>query len=340
MSDKKPDVDRFDFRGCYPGVRFGTTSDRYAGWIGQIYLEGAYKVSSRSKKLGGKTYKEQTVPVASVADYFEHFECLELDFTFYRALLDADGKPSNNYHVLQRYAEAIPNDARIYLKAPQTYAARKLRRSKGYETNPFYLDLDGFVKRFLEPCVMILEERLAGIIFEQEYQRKADSPGNVENIASLDAFFSQLPSDPQIHLELRSPHLITPEYVAWLNDRGLGYVYSHWTWLPPLKKQWQQVEGFPARDGQGVVRLLTPLRMPYAEAYAHAFPFDKPAPELVNHHSADRMIEDTAGLIFRAIEAGQGLNILVNNRGWGNAPELTAEVVRRFFEMAEREGLL
>lgn len=335
-----PDLEKYDFRHVHPCLRFGTTSDRYAGWIGQIYPENTYKINSRSRKLGGKSYREETVPVTSVADYFEHFGCLEIDFTFYRTLLNREGEPTNNYFVLRRYAEHSPDSARFFLKAPQAYAARRIRTTQSYEENDSYLHFDGFIERFLKPCRDILGNRLAGVIFEQEYQRKSDSPSNEENIATLDSFFRQLPDSPQMHLELRSPHLITPEYVAWLKDRGLGFVYSHWTWLPPLKRQWERVEGFPATDGQGVVRLLTPLRMPYARAYAHAHPFDKPAPELVDHASANRMIDDSNALIFKAIEAGQVLNILVNNRAWGNAPALTAEIARRFFDVAERKGLL
>ena len=30
-------IEDFKFRDLSPAVRFGTASDRYAGWIGQIY---------------------------------------------------------------------------------------------------------------------------------------------------------------------------------------------------------------------------------------------------------------------------------------------------------------
>ena len=33
----------FLFRDIHPYVRIGTASDRYAGWIGQIYSEGRYR---------------------------------------------------------------------------------------------------------------------------------------------------------------------------------------------------------------------------------------------------------------------------------------------------------
>lgn len=333
------DLERYDFRNLHPAVRFGTASDRYAGWIGQIYPEGAYPVSSRSRRLGGATYQERQVPIASVVDYFEHFDCLELDFTFYRPLLEADGGNGTNYFVLQNYADAAPAHARFFVKAPQLYAARRIRSSGGFEANERYLDVEGYRERFLVPCTEVLGDRLAGVIFEQEYQRKAESPSEEEHIAVLDAFFSALPASPQTHLEMRSEHLITPRYVDWLRDRGLGFVFSHWTWLPSLKEQWRRLEGFPARDGLAVARLLTPRRVPYEKAYALGYPFDRSVPELAEDPSVRAMIEETTALMFKAIELGSVLNILVNNRAYGNAPELSREIAGRFLDVAHRRAL-
>lgn len=333
------DLEQYDFRRLHPAIRFGTASDRYAGWVGQIYPEGAYAISSRSRRLGGVTYQERQVPIASVADYFEHFECLELDFTFYRPLLEADGSAGSNYFVLRNYAEAAPPHARFFVKAPQLYAARRIWSSGGFDANERYLDVEGYRERFLVPCREILGDRLGGIIFEQEYQRKRESPPEEEHIALLDAFFSGLDSDPQTHLEIRSEHLITPRYIDWLRDRGLGFVFSHWTWLPSLKEQWHRLEGFPARDGQAVVRLLTPRRIPYEKAYALGHPFDRPVPELAEDGSIRAMIDETTALIFKAIELGSVLNILVNNRAYGNAPELGREIAGRFLDVARRREL-
>ena len=46
---------------------------------------------------------ETSLPVESVEEYFEHFRVLEIDYTFYSLLMDEDGKPTQNYHVLKRY---------------------------------------------------------------------------------------------------------------------------------------------------------------------------------------------------------------------------------------------
>jgi len=88
---------KFDFRGVHPGVEFGTASDRYAGWMGQIYTPGRYegRITSRRKKLGPRTYEEKVLPVECVEEYFRHFGVLELDFTF----IDADKRNYLNYYL-------------------------------------------------------------------------------------------------------------------------------------------------------------------------------------------------------------------------------------------------
>ena len=114
-------LDGFQFRDVHPDVSIGTASDRYAGWIGQIYSEGRYQISTRSKGVGGELFKEETLPVESVKEYFEHFSILELDFTFYRTLLDKDLRPTPNYRVLQTYKKYLDEDDRVILKAPRWY---------------------------------------------------------------------------------------------------------------------------------------------------------------------------------------------------------------------------
>ena len=66
----------------------------------------------------------------------------------------------------------------------------------------------------------------------------SESPPPEAFVGELDGFFAEVPDAVQIHLEVRSSHLLTPPYFAWLETRGVGFVFSHWTWLPPLKEQW------------------------------------------------------------------------------------------------------
>lgn len=344
LAERREAATAFHFHHIHPHARFGTASDRYAGWIGQVYPDAyAEKVSTRKKRVGGQTFEERTLPVVSVRDYFEHFGILELDFTFYRALRDAHGEPTNNYFVLQQYADLAPPEARFLLKAPQSFFARTLRRRQEgkvtYVENPEFLNAGAYVSQFHAPAHEVLGARMVGIIFEQAYQRKQDSPAPEDNIAALDAFFAQLPDDVQAHIELRSPHLLVPPYFDWLADRGLGHVFSHWTWLPPLRDQWRLCGGrFTAADRTAVTRLLTPLRMRYDEAFATAYPFDAPVAALAETQQARNMILDVTALIYQAEKQAALLNVIANNRAWGNSPDLARTIAHRVLDEEEKRG--
>jgi len=210
-----------------------------------------------------------------------------------------------------------------------------------YADNPGFLDAEACTRQFLTPAQEILGERLTGVIFEQEYQKKSESPSAEENIGELDGFFSRLEDDVQPHIELRSPHLLVPPYFDWLETRSIGYVFSHWTWLPSLREQWKLSGGrFTAKDGNAVVRLLTPLRMKYEDAYALSHPFDKPVPELAESPQTRDMIADVAALVYQAMERDAMLDVIINNRVYGNAPSLGQAIAYRVLKEEERRSQL
>ena len=94
--EEKIDLKRYQFRGLHPNIFIGMASDRYAGWIGQIYSGGRYTqgMAHRTHKVGERSFVEEVLPVESVEEYFEHFPILGIDYTFYRPLLDKNGKPT------------------------------------------------------------------------------------------------------------------------------------------------------------------------------------------------------------------------------------------------------
>ncbi|MFP4228315.1 MAG: DUF72 domain-containing protein, partial [Salinivenus sp.] len=328
IDDRRAAADQFQFHGLHPHVRFGTASDRYAGWLGQIYDEETFgdRISTRKRTLGGRTFEERQLPIESVHEYFAHFGVLELDFTFYRPLREND-EPSSNYFVLSKYLDHAPDDASFLIKAPQQYFAHTLRRSGEFVDNPEYLDAEAYMDTFHAPAVDLMGDQLEGILFQQSYRRVADSPSPEENVEQLDAFFEALPSDVQSHIELRSEHLMNDTYFDWLDTRGLGHVFSHWTWLPAIRDQWAQCgEHFSAANDQAVTRLLTPRNTKYADAYAMAYPFDKPVSEITDTDQAHDMVLDATALTYRAQDQNVLLNVVANNRAWGNAPDLARTI--------------
>lgn len=324
-------IEKFQFRGLHPKILLGTASDRYAGWTGQIYTRERYegRISRRTKSLGGKSFVEETLPVESVEEYFEHFPVLEIDYTFYSPLLDQDGMPTPGYHVLKSYARHMQEDDRVVLKVPQMISARKVHRGARYIDNETYLNAEIFIRGFYEPAVEILQGKLNGMIFEQEYQRKKDRVPVKQLAGDLDSFFEGIPVDTRYHIELRTEAYLDSPVFRVLERHGVGQVLSHWTWLPPLGKQLvRSGERVFSSGRQRIVRLMTPIGMRYEDAYARAYPFDKPVEGMLQ----PEMVREAADLMRRAIKDNVETSVLINNRSGGNAPVIAQKLAKEFLE--------
>jgi len=328
--DITSNFESFHFRNLHPRVFLGTASDRYAGWTGQIYSEGRYRISSRSKRVGGKTFKEEILPVESVAEYFQHFSILELDFTFYRLLLDKGLKPSPSYHTLQAYVKHLNKDDSVILKVPQLVFAQRLWRGGQFMNNPDYLNPAIFNRQFYEPAIDLLGDFITGFIFEQEYQPKKERTSPEEYSEMLASFLDRIPTDDRYHIETRTDPYLSDQYFGVLEKYGAGQVLSHWTWLPPLGKQFLKSKGrFLNSGGQCIIRLMTPLKMRYSDSYKNAYPFDR----LVDGMLSPQMVEETVEIMSGAIEQGVKVNVVINNRAGGNAPLVARKISDRFFEL-------
>lgn len=346
IADRRAEADRYDLRRIHERLSFGSASDRYAAWIGQVYPRDVWagEVTTRSKRVGNESFEERLLPIASVEDYFLHLDTLEIDFTYYRPLAEPSGKPSPGHFTLQQYAEHAPPTARFILKAPQAFVARRVRRSDGgqarYVDNPEFLDAAAFRSRFLEPAQTLLGAKLAGVVLEQPYERARESPEPDAFVAEWDRFFQDVPTDVPLHLEVRSGHLLSPAYLEWLANREVGFCFSHWQWLPPLVDQWRLVgETFTSSSQTALVRLVQPRDMTFDASFALAYPFEAPARELSETPAARRMIDETTALMHQAVAAGVTLHAIGNNRAWGNTPDLLRTLAHRFLDFAERRGV-
>jgi len=323
--DHEGSLKTFHFREVHSQVLIGTASDRYAGWIGQIYSQDCYtgRITKRTQIVGGNTFVEEVLPVDSVEEYFAHFPVLEIDFTFYRPLLGKDGKPTQNYEVLQAYGRHLGVGDRLILKVPQLITAHKILRGDQYLDNEGYLNTRIFTEQFYKPAVKLLGTNLAGFIFEQGYQRKEDRDPVSKMAQSLDRFFQHIPKDSRYHLELRTELYLRDQVFEVLAKHGIGQVLSHWTWLPPLRKQVAKADGrFFNAGNQSLIRLMTPLGMRYEDAYAKAYPFDRVAEGMLQ----PEMVLEVVEIVKSAIEKGVLVNLIVNNRAGGNAP-LIAQMI-------------
>lgn len=323
-------IAQFQFRDLGPNILLGTARDRYAGWIGQIYTKERYegRISRRIKKIGGKSFVEKTLPVESVEEYYEHFPVLEIDYTFYSPLLTEDGKPTQTFYTLKKYRQYMRQNDRVVLKVPRAISAQKIYLGGKYVENKTYLNTEFFRKRFYEPAIEILGSILSGMIFEQEYQRKQDRVPVKIMAEDLNRFFEAIPEDSRYHIELRTEAYLSYPVFKALEKNGVGQVLSHWTWLPPLRKQLTKAGNRIFNSGrQRIIRLMTPIGMRYAAAYAKAHPFDK----LVEGMLQSEMVSEVADFMRDAAENGIETNILINNRAGGNSPIIAQKVAEEFF---------
>ena len=319
----------FNFRNLHPQVLIGTASDRYAGWIGQIYCPDRYtgRITKRTKIIAGKTFIEEVLPIDSVEEYFHHFQVLEIDFTFYRPLIDQNGQNTQNYQVLENYRRHLKDGDRIILKVPQIITSQKIHRGEQYLENEDYLNPKIFTEQFYKPAVNLLGSNLTGFIFEQEYQRQQDRASVNKMARDLDSFFKAIPKDTRYHLELRTDQYLRDQVFEVMEKYGVGQILSHWTWLPPLRKQLAKASGrFFNSGNECLIRLMTPLDVRYEDAYVKAHPFDR----LVDGMMQPEMVLETVEIMKTAIEKGVMVNLIINNRSGGNAPLIAEEIGKKF----------
>ncbi|MGC9966178.1 MAG: DUF72 domain-containing protein [Syntrophobacteraceae bacterium] len=329
-------AERYLFRSFHPLISIGTASDRYRGWTGQIYSEELYRdqVTSRTNRVGNKSFREQVLPISSVREYFQHFRVLEIDYSFYAPLIE-NGVATPCADTLKQYSMWMRPEDRVFLKAPRMFFAQKLRHGKDYAPNENYLASEAFTRQFYEPALSLLGPKLKGIIFEQEYQRISERPSPLEFAAQIDSFFSSIPRDDRYHVELRTEAYLCKPVFDVLRKHGAGQVLSHWTWLPALKIQFAKAgKRFITAGSQAIIRLMTPIGVRYEDAYARAFPFDRLIEEMIH----PGMVPQTVQLMREAIEREIEINIIINNRSAGNAPLLARRIVREFVGKIEGRG--
>ena len=211
--------------------------------------------------------------------------------------------------------------------------AQKIHKGGHYLENEAYLNTKIFTEQFYNPAVNLLGQNLTGFIFEQEYQMKEDrTPGN-EMTRELDKFFRSIPKDNRYHLELRTDLYLRPQVFEVLEKYGVGQILSHWTWLPPLRKQLAKADGrFFNAGNECVIRLMTPLGLRYEDAYAKAYPFDR----MVEGMMQPEMVLGAVEIVKSAIEKGVRVNLIINNRAGGNAPMIAHIIAEKLMPKSPR----
>jgi len=279
-------------------VRFGTSTWTYEGWQGQIYRRKYAKTTFARECLGEYCqYLYNGEPL---------FRTVGNDSTFYR--------PSTASQ-LRHYLNQIPEDFEMCFKVWEEITipgfARQIRYGlKAGQPNPRFLDAKLFIDFVLTPYREAkFEPHMGPLLFEFQQHGMSTS----DFCARLDRFFGQLPRDLRYAVEIRNGGLLGPDYRKVLESHGIAHVYNHWSYMPPLAQQHQRMqERFTAPFT--VIRLLTPLNMPYEVAKKRAAPYNKIVGAL------PQMRKETVSLIKQTVGENRQAYVLVNNRSEGNAP--------------------
>ena len=290
----------------------------------------AGRVATRQKRVGGRSFEERLLPVASVEGLLPPLRrpSRSTRRTTGRSSRRR-GKPSPNLFLLERYAEAAARERTVFAEGPRSSswpggsggrsrAGGRSSRTRGTSTPA------AFARQFVEPAQQKLGARgWRGVVVEQPYERGARfAQGPRRSWPSSTGSSPTSRTTCPYHLEVRSSHQLSPAYAEWLAERGLGFCFSHWQWLPPIVDQWRLVgERFTSGAGAAVLRLIQPRGpWPLTSRSRSPTPFEGPAPGLSDTAQARRMVDEATALMYQAVEAGVTLDVVCNNRAWGERP--------------------
>ncbi len=280
-----------------PLIKFGTSTWAYEGWQGSVYTKAYPK--GRFKKDCLAEYADYRYQEARL------FETVGLDQTFYRPPSDAQ---------LLDYAAQLPAGFEMCSKVWERITIPQFPNLPEYgpnagRTNPDFLNTEVFLNEILPPYRCSFMDHTGPFIFE--FQRTGIEPAAF--ISQLDTFLGTLPKEFLYSIEIRNPAVLGAEYRQVLERHGVSHVYNHWTYMPALLEQHARLGGrFTAPFV--VFRLLTPLRVKYAQAVRIAEPYNKIVAEL------PAMRKETVALVQQAVAERRRSYVLVNNRSEGSAP--------------------
>lgn len=288
------------------GLRLGTSSWTFPGWVGEVWGEGSREPT------------EAELAHEGLAAYAAHplLRAVGIDRTWYRPV---------DTEVFAAYAAAVPEDFRFLVKAhdhctlPFFPDQRRYGEQAG-EDNPRFLDPAYASEVVLGPALEGLGPRLGVVLFQLTPLHAQAFGGPLRFAERLQAFLAALPRGVPVAVELRHPSLWTPAFGEALASAGALPCLNIWTEAPDLRAQARL--GQAARGDQLVIRWLLRPGMRYLEARQRYAPFRR----LQDPDLASR--EVLARALAAYLRAGREALCIVTNRAEGSAPASIRELAR------------
>lgn len=278
-------------------IYFGTSSWKYEGWKGSVYLRDY---------PSDKKFKDECL-----IEYAEHYPTVGVDHTYY-------AWPSPNG--FQKYVDQTPDNFRFGLKVTEKLTVWQYPKLPRYgkdagTLNSSFLDPVLFKENFLD-VLAPFHSRLGPLMLEFSQFYPGTISSGSEFTERLDKFFTDLSQISeqrfQFGIEIRNSNWLKPPYFEMLVRHGVAHVFNSWTRMPDLGEQLAATSGFDFPCY--LARLLLRPGRKYEQAVEAFSPYDciqDEQPELRSH---------AATLIKRARQCGRRAFVFVNNRCEGSAP--------------------
>ncbi|HSG07253.1 MAG TPA: DUF72 domain-containing protein [Longimicrobiales bacterium] len=291
------------------GLRLGTSSWSFPGWSGLVYDRKA---------------SETTLARYGLAAYARHplLRTVGLDRGFYRPV------PLEDF---QRYAEAVPDDFRFLVKADRLLTYPTDPGSGGFRgSNPHFLDATYAIEAVVGPMMEGLGSKAGPLLFQFPPLAPNLVGGPEGFVQRLHRFLDALPPGPLYSVELRTPALLTPEYVQALEGVRAAHCYTVHPAMSPLGEQLRAVR--PFEQPALVVRWMLHAGLRYEAAKDRYEPFDR----IVDEDPDSR--ERITLAAFDALIAERAVFVVVNNKAEGSSPLSVFHLARRLAAWEPREG--
>ena len=282
------------------GLRLGTSSWSFPGWAGIVY---------------DRIVSETVLARHGLAAYARHplLRTVGIDRTYYRPI------PTEEF---RSYAAAVPDAFRFLVKAdrlltsPTDPGATSIRGS-----NPRFLDATWAIDEVIAPMMEGLGEKAGPLLFQFSPVSPNLVGGRAAFAERLHRFLDALPPGPRYAVELRTPALLTPEYVAVLESTHAAHCYTVHPAMTPLVDQLAAVRHY--EQPVLLVRWMLQAGLTYEVAKDRYAPFDTIQDE------DPESLERIAVAALDALIAERDVFVVANNKAEGSAP-------RSIFRLAAR----
>lgn len=297
------------------GVYLGTSSWKYAGWIGSLYSHDRYEY--RGKLSNARFERECLEEYASV------FSTVCVDAAYYTF-------PTEKY--LAGLAAQVPEGFLFTFKVTDEITIRhfpKLPRfgPRAGTDNESFLNAELFIERFLQPLEGI-RPKVGVLMFEFSRFYPSDFGRGRDFVAALDRFLRQLPKTWRYGVEIRNKTFLQPEYFHCLEAHGVAHVFNSWESMPSLEDQLQLPGNMPASFV--AARLLLKPGRDYETAVKAFEPYNQLRDEYPEGRRA------AVGILLEALKRGRKPALVyVNNRFEGYALATIANLIREFEQRSQ-----